>query len=306
MHVGGGVGTVIAVPLGLAAATAALLFTSGLRLLRSDALSQPGVGDLLGPSAGRPEGGRALDGIAGRLVGPVHRLLGSTWVARLQRQIDLAGRPDGLTVDALLRQFVTWGLLISPAALLFLLTLNVVGLALCIVAVGIMPLSRLARARRLRRERIERDLPDFLDILAVTVTAGAALEWALDRVSRCYEGPLAEEIRMTLDQLATGASRRLAFENLRRRNDSEAVSQFVTAFLQSQELGAPLVETLNQIATDMRRESAQRMRRRAARAAPRVTLVTSMVLVPGALVLVIVGLVLGSDVDFGTLLRGFE
>ena len=211
-----------------------------------------------------------------------------------------------MTVDLLLRRFVTWALILSPAVLLFLISFNVLGLLASVVVLGVMPLSRLARARRLRKERLERDLPDFLDILAVTVTAGAGLEWALDRVSQCYDGPLPEEIKITLDQLATGASRRLAFDNLRLRNDSEAVSQFVTAFLQSQELGAPLVETLNQIASDMRRESAQRMRRKAARAAPRVTLVTSIVLVPGALVLVIVGLLLGSDVDFGTLLRGFE
>ena len=296
----------IALVLGLAAMTATVLFLSGWRALRADSLGHLRVGDLLVPATGTKAAGGPLDAMADRLVPRVRRLLGGVWTSRLQRQIDLAGRPDGLTVDALLRRFVWWALIVSPAAMLFLLTLNVLGLVLCVVVVGILPLSSLARARRLRRDRIERDLPDFLDILAVTVTAGASLEWALDRVAQCYEGPLAREIRTTLDQLATGASRRQAFENLRRRNDSEAVSQFVTAFLQSQELGAPLAETLNQIATDMRRASAQRMRRRAARAAPRVTLVTSMVLVPGALILVIVGLLVGSDVDFGGLLRGIE
>ena len=43
---------------------------------------------------------------------------------------------------------------------------------------------------------------------------------------------------------------------------------------------------------------------KAARTAPRVTLVTSLVLVPGALVLVISGLIVGSGVDFGVLLGG--
>ena len=82
---------------------------------------------------------------------------------------------------------------------------------------------------------------------------------------------------------------------------------FVTAFLQAEELGAPLAETLNQIAADMRRESAQRMRRRAAQTAPRVTLVTSLVLVPATLILVIVGLICRRpNLDLGGLLESFS
>jgi tight adherence protein C len=78
---------------------------------------------------------------------------------------------------------------------------------------------------------------------------------------------------------------------------------FVSAFLQAEELGAPLADTLNQIALDMRRESAQRIRRQAAQTVPRVTLVTSLVLVPAALILVLVGLVVGLDLNFGDLFK---
>ena len=45
-------------------------------------------------------------------------------------------------------------------------------------------------------------------------------------------------------------------------------------------------------------------RRKAARTVPRVTLVVSMVLVPPTLLLIAVGLYLGSDVDLGTVLGG--
>ena len=80
--------------------------------------------------------------------------------------------------------------------------------------------------------------------------------------------------------------------------------EFVTAYLQSEELGAPMVQTLNQIAGDMRKASAQRQRRKAARVAPRVTLVNSLVLVPGTLIILLTGLLLGSGVDFGTVFGG--
>jgi tight adherence protein C len=54
----------------------------------------------------------------------------------------------------------------------------------------------------------------------------------------------------------------------------------------------------------MRRDSGQRQRQSAARTSPRVTLVTSLVLVPGALIFVIVGLYLGADVDLSQLFGG--
>jgi tight adherence protein C len=194
--------------------------------------------------------------------------------------------------------------LVSPLALVFLLDGNLLMLLLALVVPALLPLAQLAGAQRKRQESLDRDLPDMLDVLAVTVSAGVAFRPALTRVGARFAGPLADELGLTLSQMANGASVREAFEDLRSRNSSEALGQFVTAFLQSEELGAPLTDALNQIALDMRRESAQRMRRKAARTAPRVTLVTSLVLVPGALVLVIAGLIVGSDVDFGVLLGG--
>ena len=67
---------------------------------------------------------------------------------------------------------------------------------------------------------------------------------------------------------AARAMRRVAFDELRRRNESEQVGQFVTALQQGEELGSPIAETLMQIAQDMRRTDAQNARRRAARAVP--------------------------------------
>ena len=291
------------------AALAAVLFLVGWRMMRSDAIEGLDVGDLVllrGEQRREVVGGGPLDALAGRLVPLLRRAAGPRGMRWIQRQVDLAGRPDGATADTVLRRGGRWLILLSPAIALFLLNGNLLGLALCLVVVVVMPGAWISRQRRLRQERLDRDLPDFLDILSVTVSAGVAFRPALGRVADRFGGPLAEEMQLTLDQIAAGAGRRQAFTDLRRRNESEALSQFVTAFLQSEELGAPLVQTLGQIASDMRRDSAQRLRRKAARVAPRVTLVTSLVLVPGALVLVIVGVVLGSGVDFAALFQGFR
>lgn len=277
---------------------AVLLFVRGWRLLRSDGMVGLDVGDLVLLRKEQPPTRRGpLDRLAQQLVPGIRRLIGPSTVRWIQRQVDLAGRPDGATADTVLRRFAAWAIVVSPAMLLFLLQGQLLAMLLCVAVVLVMPAARLARTRRIRQERLDRDLPDFLDILSVTVTAGVGFRQALARVAQRFGGPLADEMTLTLNHIANGASRREAFTALRRRNDSEAISQFVTAFLQSEELGAPLAETLTQIAVDMRRSSAQRLRRRAAQAAPRVTLVTSLVLVPGAIILIAVGMYIGSGIS---------
>ena len=293
---------------GTALAVAALLAAQGYRLLRADPAEGLGLEDLMvlrGEQRRQARGEGPLGRLATRLAPTVRRRMPQRVLTWLQAQVDLAGRPDGLTVDGVIRAVLVWALLISPAALIFLATGNVVGFVFCVVAAPILPLARLDRLRRLRREALDRDLPDFLDILAVTVTAGVGFRAALMRVSERFEGALATEMQLALSQVQHGASLRGAFQQLRDRSDSEALAEFVTAFLQSDELGAPLVEALNQIAQDQRREHAQRLRRKAARVAPRVTLVTSLVLVPGTLIVLLVGLILGSGIDFGGIFGGF-
>jgi tight adherence protein C len=300
-------GDALAPLIGLAAVVGFALFVVGLNLVRTDATTTLAVEDLVLLREEQRREARGLgpiEALAGRLVPALRRLLGPSRLAALQRRIDEAGRPDGMTVDVFLRRGLWWAVLVSPLALLFLLQGNLLMLALAFIVPLLLPLSRLAAEQRKRQESLDRDLPDMLDVLAVTVSAGVAFRPALTRVSERFAGPLADELGLTLSQMANGASVREAFEALRARNSSEALAQFVTAFLQSEELGAPLIDALNQIALDMRRENAQRLRRKAARTAPRVSLVTSLVLVPGALILVIAGLIVGSGVDFGVVLGG--
>ncbi len=155
-------------------------------------------------------------------------------------------------------------------------------------------------AVRIRKDQIERTLPDFLDVLAVVVSAGLGFRQALERVAEKYEGPWSDELRITLRQMDMGVSRRQAFDELRRRNDSEQVAQFVTALQQGEELGAPIVETLIQIANDMRRTDAQNARRKAAKAVPKATMVITTLMVPATMILLGAGLFLGTGTDFGS------
>ena len=288
--------------LGVTAAFA--FFVAGWRMARADTLEGWDVADiaLLRDENRRKRRVSLLDRVARRSAPQLGVLLGPRNVQSLRRRIDLAGRPDGMTVDTFLQLIVKYAVVLSMLALAMLLLGSFLSALLTLVAIPVLPFSRLAGLQRRRRTKIDDDLPDFLDVLAVTVGAGIAFRSALDRVSARFHGPLREELAFTLHQLDVGVPRRQAFSNLRDRCDSESMSSFVSAFLQAEELGAPLTETLGGIARDSRRDAAQRARQRAARTVPKVTLLVSTVMVPPTIIIIGVGMYLGADVDLGTLL----
>ncbi|HOB06333.1 MAG TPA: type II secretion system F family protein [Propionibacteriaceae bacterium] len=293
---------------GLVATLAVVLLLRGYHLLRTDpdvGLNADEVLYLNKSARDRAGSQSALMALAYRVVPRVRRALPRSAVRWLQQQVDMAGRPSGLDVDAVLAKFVMWGIVLAPIFLFGVTAGNLLYVVLPVVIVGVLPMAQLSGLARKRREAIDRDLPDFLDVLAVTVSAGLGFRSALATVSRRFGGAISEEINTVLHQITNGASVRSAFTTMRDRTRSDAVNEFVTAYLQAEELGAPLADTLNQIAADMRRATAQRMRQQAAKIEPRISLVMTMVLIPGALVILVGGMVLAMGADqIGGILGG--
>ncbi|WP_415947910.1 DUF5936 domain-containing protein [Streptomyces sp. KLOTTS4A1] len=295
----------------LALALATLLALSvagvfaGIRMYRADAKLPGDLAVALESGSSRVSATEsAIDRLGIRFAPTVLRLMGPKQVEAKRRKIDMAGNPGGLTLDRYAARRAVYGLFGAVCAL-SLFANDAPFFALFALAFGLFAADALIwQAIRDRKDQIERTLPDFLDVLAVVVSAGLGFRQALDRVAERYEGPWSDELRITLRQMDMGVPRREAFEQLRRRNTSEQVSQFVTALQQGEELGAPIAETLIQIATDMRRTDAQNARRRAAKTIPKTTMVTLVFMVPATLILIICGMFLGSDTDFGSILGG--
>jgi tight adherence protein C len=275
---------------------------AGIRMYRADAKLPADLALALEVGSTRTGAVDSLvDRMGMRYAPAVLRLMGPRQVAKYRRKIDLAGNPGGLTIDRYAARRAVYGTLGAVGGLVFVLRGDWF-VALLMLAFGALWTEvGIWSAIRVRKDVIERTLPDFLDVLAVVVSAGLGFRQALDRVATRYEGPWADEIRITLRQMDLGMSRRQAFAELRRRNDSEQVAMFVTALQQGEELGAPIVDTLVAIAKDMRRTDAQNARRKAARAVPRATLMITTFMVPATMLLLGAGLLLGSGTDFGTI-----
>ncbi len=231
--------------------------------------------------------------LAGRLGPRLWRVTGQDARRRIGLRLDQAGRPWGVGVEGFLGRCGAFVFLsVLGAGLLVLINATLAGVMLLFLG-ALGPWILLARSARLRQERLRRDLPDFL---SVTVRAGLIYRVALARVAESLGGPMGEEIITTLRQMDLGASRRTAFLALRDRNDSEALSSFVTAQLQAEELGVPLADALTDIALEVRRTAHQDARKRAQRAAPRVSLIVTTLIVPASIVLILVALFLSSDI----------
>jgi tight adherence protein C len=284
---------------GLAGACCCGVALRGLVLLRSpSAVERRELSGELSEERRRRGPTRQLLDLLGARLGPV--LLAHTGEVRreaIQRRLDLAGRPGGMNIERY-AELKAALLAVGGALGLFFALLGAWPAAICFLAFGwIATDAWLSRTGRMRQARLERDLPDFVDILAITVRAGVGYRAALERVSASLSGPAAEEVIATLRQMDVGATRREAFDGLRRRNSSPTLDSFVSAQLQAEELGVPLADALASIAADTRRAAAQNARRRAQRTTPRITLLAVSILLPATMLLIAVGLFLSSGLD---------
>ncbi|MFA1545102.1 type II secretion system F family protein [Actinomadura chokoriensis] len=234
--------------------------------------------------------GRPFTGLTMELLAP--------WRAGIRKRIDAAGRPGGMTVESYARTTAGYVVMFATLALLMIAIGQPIFGVLCLL--GALQNEGVLRGRmNARQDTIQRTLPDFLDVLAVTVSAGLSFRVALGRVAGSMPGPLADEFMVALRQMELGTSRREAFEDLRERNNSEALSSFVTALLQAEELGAPLQTALMDISADMRRESSQWAKRKAQRTTPQITAVSTALTLPAVMLLVLGGMFFGSGANLG-------
>jgi tight adherence protein C len=204
----------------------------------------------------------------------------------------LAGKLGGAFAGALA------GIVASPAAPGRLSILILFGLP---VAGFLLPDALRQRRARQRHRRLLAALPDALDLLAVSAGSGRGPAAGIEQLARAGEGPLAEELRLTVAELSCGAPLGTALASLRSRVPGSEIATLVAAIERSRRFGSPLADQLRRQAASLRRDSRRAVEERAARAAPKIQLVVALVLVPSVLLMIAAGLIANA----GTLLAGF-
>ncbi|MDX6627074.1 MAG: tight adherence protein [Solirubrobacterales bacterium] len=163
------------------------------------------------------------------------------------------------------------------------------------------PDALLEREARRRRRRLIAALPDALDLLAVSAGSGRGPAAGLEQLARAGQGPLADELRITVAELSCGSPLADALHALRTRVPGSELATLIAAIERSRRFGSPLADQLRRQAGALRRDGRRAVEERAARAAPKIQLVVALVLVPSVLLMIAAGLIANA----GTLLSGF-
>jgi len=109
--------------------------------------------------------------------------------------------------------------------------------------------------------------PDALDLLLICVESGMSVELAFAKVAEEMGDAsveLAEEFSLTTAELSYLTSRRLAYENLARRNNHPGIRAVATALVQAERYGTPLGDTLRTMANENRQLRVMQAEKKAA------------------------------------------
>jgi tight adherence protein C len=130
------------------------------------------------------------------------------------------------------------------------------------------PKIYLKNAAGKRAKKLRLALPDGLDLMVICAEAGLSLDATLVRVSRELAASfpeLAEELAITAAELTFLPDRRVAFENLNNRTDSDAIRAIVNTLQQTAKFGTPLAQSLRILSAESRAARLTRAEEKAAR-----------------------------------------
>jgi tight adherence protein C len=215
---------------------------------------------------------RTLRPMATRLSGLAQRFASPTRVSRTERRLSQAGNPGDLrTIDFLGMKLVVAGLAGAGFFVLFGLLLGQPGLGMFagIGAGGIgflAPEIWLSRRVKARQKAVLLAVPDTLDLLTISVRAGLSFDGALAKVVEKTNGPLADEFRRALAEVRVGKTRRDALRDVSTRTDVPALSNFIGAIIQAEQLGVSISKVLQVQSEQLRIERRQRAEELAAKA----------------------------------------
>ena len=192
------------------------------------------------------------------------QLLGSSRQQRIEsRQLQAGIHPDASTHVLQCITGTLIGVAASAAVLIALTGMHqlrrpfAVMLLMVLAAVSgwLVVDARLGKRVRTRQQAASVALPAFVEAIALTVSAGAALSTALEIVSVRSTGVLAEGLRSSVAAMRDGSSVDEALQQLVQRFPLPALSRLVSAVLTAIERGTPIVEVLHAQAQDARQES---------------------------------------------------
>ncbi|MCF6466674.1 type II secretion system F family protein [Clostridium sp. Cult2] len=180
----------------------------------------------------------------------------------LQKIIAYAGEPNNITVNRFIAIQIMLAIIIPATTYILYNTFgnnkNKILLILLSIVGFIIPIYILRIKAKDRQMKIQKSLPDMLDLLFVSVEAGLGFDMALKRTTEKMPGPLSEEFNRALDEINKGRKRENALRAVAHRTGVNDLSTFISAVIQSEQLGSNIANMLRIQSSSMRQKRRQR------------------------------------------------
>ncbi len=218
---------------------------------------------------------RTVRPLAARLSGSVSRIASTSFTQQTEKRLALAGNPGDLRTADWLGIKAVGALIGAGVFFLLFMIVGVLGLPLVLrvlmIPIGLMfgytiPEFWLGGRVRARQKAILLQIPDALDLLTISVRAGLGFDGALGKVVEKLKGPLTDEFRRALAEIRVGKTRRDALRDIIQRTDVPALSNFIGAVIQAEQLGVSISKVLQVQSEQLRIERRQRAEELAAKA----------------------------------------
>jgi len=228
------------------------------------------AGYAVGARAASPGVAVETAGAGERLVAPLGRrlagLLGSLAPPRVHRataaQLAMAGMGTSPSVFLAFRTVVLVGL---PMVGLWQLTradaptLTHWGILVASALLGRkLPGMYLKRRIRARQRTIDRGLPYALDLMVACLEGGLSLDASLAKVTEQSDGPLAEEVRATLQEMTLGRPAGEAVRAMGERAGAPELKRFTNSIVQAERMGIAIAGAMRTLAAESRVRRRQR------------------------------------------------
>lgn len=275
-------GVTIAIGLGVASWVVLAPTNPSRQQVLSNSVTGLRAAEAKGPSANRRD-------LVGDLAG---RATGRKAVTRLERLAALAGRPPAWTTKRLIIAKLVLPALFGVPAVLFAHASPSVAhylLAILVIAAAHFTPDLLLLSRGQERQaQMALELPDTLDQMTIAVEAGLGFEGAMLRVAKGGQGPLAEELMRTLQDMQLGQSRRAAYLELASRTSVPDLRRFLRAVMQADLYGIAIAAVLRTQAHEMRLKRRQNAEEKAMKIPVKVVFPLILCILP-ALLIVLLG-----------------
>ena len=227
------------------------------------------------------------------IAGTISRFAPQKNVERTRHRLELAGNPNNWTVIEFtgVRGLVA---VCTAALLVFLFSALHAQPVIILLFMGVggvlgyyLPYLWLSLRIRRRQNEIQKSLPDALDLLTISVEAGLGFDSAMAKVAEQWDDELGRAFSRVLAEIRVGKTRREALRDMAGRMDVQDFSSFVSAIIQTDELGVPIANVLRIQSEQMRITRRQRAQEKANQAPIRMLFPLAFMIFPSVFIVLL-------------------